>query len=570
MQSKTIGILSALIMVAMIPPAIKLPKGDPDNGGLFMPDGFQAVVVVDSLPGKARHLAVRDNGDVFVKGRAEVVGGMNWVLRDTNADGKADIIRNFGSFVNEGAYSTGMRIHNGYLYTSSELLVYRYPLKAGEMIPSAEPEIIVKDNGPRREHNAKPFAFDNKGNIFVPFGAPSDACQEMNRVMSSPGLSPCPLLDSNAGVWMFKADKLDQFRSKDGIKVATGLRSIVGIEWNPQDKTVYAVVHGRDGLNQSWPQFYTDWDNAVLPSEGLYKINKGTNAGWPYYYYDQIKGKIMVNPEYGGDGKKEATDKTISKPLYGFPGHYAPNDLLFYKGNQFPERYKQGVFVAFHGSTIRAPYPQAGYFIGFIPIKNGIPQKMEVFADGFAGVDTIVNTSDAKYRPMGLSEGPDGSLYVSETERGKVWRIMYKGNKNIFGTTQLAKMKLRNNRTNVKNPDPIKDKLDLTKSSLDGVELYKMYCRSCHQRNGLGDGNRFPPLVRSEWVNGDKQKLISILLKGMSGPLIVNGKEYNNVMPAFGFLKDQQVADLLNFIRTNFENKSDSVTVAMVAEEREK
>lgn len=570
MKFNSIGFLSAFIIIAMIPPAAKLPKGDPDNGGLFLPDGFQAVVVVDSLPGKARHLAVRENGDVFVKGRAEVSGGMNWVLRDTNADGKADIIRNFGPFENEGAYSTGMRIHNGYLYTSAELIVYRYQLKAGEMIPSSAPEIIVRDNGPRREHNTKPFAFDDKGNMYVPFGAPSDACQEMNRVMSSIGQSPCPLLDSNAGVWMFKADKLNQFRTKDGIKMATGLRSIVGIEWNEQDKTVYAVAHGRDGLHQSWPQFYDDWQNAILPSDGLYKIKKGTNAGWPYCYYDQTKGKLMLNPEYGGDGKKEATDKTLSKPFYGFPGHYAPNDLLFYKGNQFPERYKHGVFVAFHGSTIRAPYPQAGYFIGFVPIKNGIPLKMEVFADGFAGVDTIINTSDAKYRPMGLSEGPDGSLYLSETEKGKVWRVMYKGNKNSFGSAQLAKMKLRENRTNVKNPDPIKDKLDVTKSNMGGMELYKMYCRSCHQRNGLGDGNRFPPIAQSEWVNGDKGKLISILLKGLSGPLMVNGKEYNNAMPGFDFLSDQQLTDLMNFIRTNFENKGDSILVSMVAEERKK
>ena len=92
------------------------PKPDPGNGGLFLPRGFGAVVVVDSLPGKARHLTVNSNGDIYVKARrADENQGMNWALRDTNADGKADLIVNFGTFRHEGPYSTEMRIHNGYL-----------------------------------------------------------------------------------------------------------------------------------------------------------------------------------------------------------------------------------------------------------------------------------------------------------------------------------------------------------------------------------------------------------------------------------------------------------------------
>jgi glucose/arabinose dehydrogenase len=126
-------------------------------------------------------------------------------------------------------------------------------------------------------------------------------------------------------------------------------------------------------------------------------------------------------------------------PIIGFPGHFAPNDLLFYKGDQFPARYKNGAFIAFHGSTIRAPYPQAGYFVAFVPFSDGKPSgPWEVFADGFAQLDTIVNTSDAKARPMGLSMGPDGSLYITESVRGKIWRVMYKGNKTEFGEKQLA------------------------------------------------------------------------------------------------------------------------------------
>ena len=91
--------------------------------------------------------------------------------------------------------------------------------------------------------------------------------------------------------------------------------------------------------------------------------------------------------------------------VVAFPAHLGPNDILFYQGNQFPTRYKNGAFIAFHGSTNRGPYPQAGYLVAFVPFKNGKPSgTWEVFADGFAGVDTIVNVSDAQFRPMGLAE----------------------------------------------------------------------------------------------------------------------------------------------------------------------
>ena len=118
-----------------------------------------------------------------------------------------------------------------------------------------------------------------------------------------------------------------------------------------------------------------------------------------------------------------------------------PNDLLFYDGSQFPERYRHGAFIAFHGSTIRMPYSQAGYIVAFVPMKDGKPSgDWEVFADGFAGIDPIPNTGDAAARPMGLAEGPDGSLYVSDSVKGKIWKVTYAGERDAFGPTQLSAM----------------------------------------------------------------------------------------------------------------------------------
>src|SRR5665647_576690 len=128
----------------------------------------------------------------------------------------------------------------------------------------------------------------------------------------------------------------------------------------------------------------------MLPAEEFFKVPKGFNGGWPYYYWDQMKGKKILNPEYGGDGIKEGNGAKLAKPLVGFPGHFAPQDLIFYHGNQFPARYKNGAFIAWHGATNRPPYPEAGYIVAFVPMKNGVVTgPWEVFADGFGSRDTI-------------------------------------------------------------------------------------------------------------------------------------------------------------------------------------
>jgi mono/diheme cytochrome c family protein len=244
-------------------------------------------------------------------------------------------------------------------------------------------------------------------------------------------------------------------------------------------------------------------------------------------------------------------------------------DLLFYQGDQFPERYKKGAFIAFHGSTDRSPYPQAGYIVCFVPFENGAPTgKWEVFADGFTGVDTVVNTSDALYRPMGLATGPDGSLYISESNKGKIWRVMYKGDKNKFGNAQLAEMEKRKSRSYIKTPDEVKDNLGIG-GEMNGLILYHSYCTSCHQRDGKGDNNRYPPLAGSDWVAGDKERLIGVLLNGLQGEIKVNGKTYNGVMPAHGgVLDDHAVASILTYVKKRFSKENSAVTSAEVAKIR--
>lgn len=429
---------------------------------LILPGGFSSLVVADSL-GASRHLAVNDNGDIYVKLKEpkEQAGLGNVALRDLNGDGRADSIVRFGSYLNDGAFATEMRIHKGYLYFSSELVVYRQKLEAGKLVPESPEEPLVIDPFPIRWHNAKVISFDDAGGLYVTFSAPTNACEDAALSQQDPqgivrGENPCSQLDILGGVWRFDANKTQQ-QLADGKRFATGIRSVVGMAWNPQTKSLFAVNHGRDYLYNHAPMHYRPWHDAVLPAEEFIQIKEGDDYGWPYTYYDPYQNKRMLAPEYGGDGRKEA--KGYAEPLLAFPAHWAPNDLLFYQGNQFPERYRHGAFVAFHGSTNRNPYPQSGYVVAFVPFENGKPAgQWEVFADGFAQADLLRTYQDARFRPMGLAEGPDGSLYVIDSTIGRIWRVSYPDTGRPFTGEDLAELAARSTTVSyLREPDEQQD-----------------------------------------------------------------------------------------------------------------
>jgi glucose/arabinose dehydrogenase len=389
---------------------------------ITMPKDFSALVVVTDL-GRARHIAVNTNGDVYVKLEKLKDGKAIYRLRDTNGDGKADNVIGFGNYG-----GTGIVIKNGYLYASSDEEVFRYQLnEKGDLINADDPEKIITGlYSKNSHHSSKSLALDNDGNIYVNIGAPSNICQE-DASKASPGMNPCPLLEKSGGIWQFKADKLNQTQ-EDGVRYATGLRNVVGLDWNNELNDLYVMQHGRDMLFQFYPQLFDKKAGAESPAEEMFRVKKGKDYGWPYCYFDNDKKQKLLNPEYGGDRMKVDICADKEKSIVQFPGHLGPNALLFYTGKQFPEKYKNGAFIAFHGSWNRAPEPQSGYFVVFVPMKDGMPNgQWEIFADGFKGSDTLLNPGKAKYRPCGLAQGPDGSLYVSDDANGTVWKIVYKG-----------------------------------------------------------------------------------------------------------------------------------------------
>lgn len=396
------------------------PACDPGNGGLTLPKGFCATVFADNL-GTARNIVVNANGDVYVALMSPEHGGSIVALRP-GADGRAPEIKYFG---NEGG--TGIGIHDGYLYFGTPTEVLRYKLVPGRLLPQAQAELVVGGFPEQHEHAAKTFAFDDQGHLYVNVGAPSNACQRQDRVRGSPGIRPCPYLAEHGGIWEFSADKINQHFPQDGERYATGIRNGMAIAWNSQLRQLYDVQMGRDQLHDNWPKLFTAEQSAELPAEEFFLVHKGGNYGWPYCYYDELQHKKVLAPEYGGDGKQTGECAQYGQPILAFPGHWAPEALMFYTGDAFPARYRGGAFIAFHGSWNRAPLPQAGYQVVFVPFQGERPAGgYEIFAGGLAGANPLVAPDDAHFRANGVAEGPQGALYISDSQHGRIWRVVYR------------------------------------------------------------------------------------------------------------------------------------------------
>ena len=392
---------------------IKVIELKPIETKVTVPDGFSVEIVAKDLGG-IRHLAVSKNGDIYANRKNLVDGKAIVLLKDTNKDGQIDEKKSFADLP-----GTGILVDDNYLYASSNSAVFRYKLdSSGDVIDFDNPEKIVDGLIDMGRDNAKPFVIDSRSNIYVTIGSWNDACREEG---SSKGIKPCTILDSAGGIWKFKADQLNQTLA-NGMRYATGVKNAVAIDWNFETNTLFAAVHGRGGFYQHYPQYYTAKQDAELLAEALYELQEGDDVGWPYVYYDQFKKQKILAPEYGGDGEIMGGENAID-PVAAFPAHFAPNDMLFYTGDMFPESYKNGAFVAFHNQNREL---KQGYLVAFVPFKNGKPSgDWEVFSDNYAGIDLANPEGPILHRPCGLAQGSNGELYVGEDLNGTIFRITY-------------------------------------------------------------------------------------------------------------------------------------------------
>ena len=404
-----------------------------DDSGLKLPAGFCATVFADDI-GHARHMAVAPSGILYVNtwsGRyygndALHAGGFLVALQDKSGTGKADLIERFGESVQSGgAGGTGIGIYQGSIYAEINDRIVRYSLPVGSMVPSGPAETIVSELPLGGDHPMHPFIINADGAMYVDVATATNSCQLKNRTLKSPGAEPCTELETRGGIWLYDANKTNQTFSP-AERFATGIRNAEGFAIDPSGR-LFVTQHGRDQLHANWPDSYKPDQEATLPAEELLLLKQNADYGWPECYYDPFVEKLVLAPEYGGDGGKTAgVCANKIAPIAAFPAHWAPNAMIRYDKTQFPARYRDGVFIAFHGSWDRAPYPQSGYNVVYQPVAGDhAAGPCEIFADGFAGA--VRSPAKAEHRPSGLAVGPDGSLYVSDDIRGRIYRIVYRG-----------------------------------------------------------------------------------------------------------------------------------------------
>jgi glucose/arabinose dehydrogenase len=485
-----------------------------DNGGIALPPGFCATVFADNL-GHARHLAVAPNGVVYINTwsgnyfrEPPPPGGFLVALQDTHGVGRADVVRRFGNSVAQGsAGGTGIAIYKGALYAEQNDRIVRYSLPQNSIAPSGKPEVIVSGLPLQGDHPMHPFVIDAQGNLFVDSGSATNSCQDRNRMPESAGINPCKELETRGGIWRFDANKTGQ-QFSPAQRYATGIRNGEGMSFDAAGR-LYVTQHGRDQLGENWQDLYAADAGHELPAEEVVLLEKNGDYGWPTCYFDGLQKRLVLAPEYGGDGG-HAVGVCAQKraPVAFFPAHWAPDDLLIYSGKQFPRAYHGGAFIAFHGSWNRAPSPQAGYNVAFQPLADGkVSGDYIVFADGFAGAEKAPGRAD--FRPTGLAMAPDGALFVTDDVHGRIWRITYTGAGDSAGALISARTTAASSPHDARPPeDSLKLAPGVTREQLllgDRIfhgEAKGGTCSGCHSSDGKGSVVG-ADLASGEWIWGD-------------------------------------------------------------------
>ena len=344
------------------------PAPPPQPATLKVPDGFAVSVFASGLQG-ARLMAVSPEGIVVLAKRADVVA-----LPDANHDGVAEP----RVLLSGMSYAHSLAFKDGYLYIGTTPAVVRVKWAQGGVAGPVETFVELPTSTPAM-HTSRSIAFGPDGRLYVGIGSSCNVCVE-----GDPRRTTIQVFDG-AG--------------SKGRPFASGLHNAVGFDWDPATGRLWSADTGQEQLGDDTP-----------PDE-INLIEDGKHYGFPFFYGRNVASAV---PELK-DAPRTLTPADVVAPAFELPAHASPLGLTFYRGSQFPAAFRSSMFVAIHGSSARSS--KIGYTVVRVVMKDGRPVASEDFVTGWL-TDGVVSG-----RPAGLVTGADGALYISDDNKGFIYRV---------------------------------------------------------------------------------------------------------------------------------------------------
>ncbi|MGO9487378.1 MAG: PQQ-dependent sugar dehydrogenase [Rhodomicrobium sp.] len=382
------------------PREVKRPVGTKPKA----PDGFTVTLFAEGLE-SPRLIRTAPNGDLFV---AETLEGRISILRP-GADGELAKNEVYASGLSEpfgiAFYPAGP--NPKWVYVAESNRVIRFAYKNGDLKPKLMPEIAVRALAPTLGgHVTRDVAFSNDGKrMFVSVGSSSNDAEGMP-VKTQREIDAWQARKGIGAAWSFEENRADVLvftpEGKDGSVFATGLRNCAGLAVQPETGDLYCATNERDGLG----------DN--LPPDYVTRVREGQFFGWPWLYMGDHEDPRWKNARPG-------LAVMVTNPDVLLQPHSAPLGMSFLDGASFPPEYHGSAFVALHGSWNRTE--RTGYKVVRVIMRDGVPTgEYEDFLTGF-----VIDETRVWGRPVGVAEGKDGALYVSEDAGGTIWRVVFAG-----------------------------------------------------------------------------------------------------------------------------------------------
>jgi len=341
---------------------------------LKTPEGFKVSVFAADVT-NARLMAISPDGVLYVarQSKGDVVA-----LPDLDKDGRADKMEIVASGMTR---PHSVAFHKGYLFIATNPAVFRLKYAAGKT--DGTPEKVVDLPVSTTPHWTRTIGFGPDGKMYVSIGSSCNLCEDEDARRTT--------------IMQYNPD------GSGGQPFAKGLRNAIGFDWHPQTRAMWADDMGQDRLGEEKP-----------PDE-INLIEAGKHYGWPYFI-----DKNEPNPDLK-EPKGSLKPEQATPPALALEPHASPIDLRFYKGNKFPPAYRNALFVALHGSSANARKVKIGYKVVRVVMKNGRATGVEDFVTGWLNGDQVLG------RPAGLITGPDGALYISDDNKGFIYRVSYEG-----------------------------------------------------------------------------------------------------------------------------------------------